>query len=494
VVTYICNALLKINNMNIKIIICIFFVNFSFGQEKIIDFDLTKIKERWDVTEAFILKDNNSDNYFAILEEISKTQGLKFNKEGELIKHFTTDKLERKYREIIGHVFKDNKLLVIRINSTKNKFAYIKYDFLQEATEEAVYETESSSDIFMESFITKNSCIIYTFDIYDDILKKWDFKIDGSFIVKEIDIQSQFIKNGITNNNLGDYIIKKKGLDKFIDLVKVNNRIPNNIEITSSANKMYENEQSFIWTLDDDLEHTLLLHFNYPDYEPEMRIIEKLSLENGRGKSNSFLFEDKIAQVLSNSKELIVEIKSLANPENQFKELRVTKDENISFKNSSILQEGSMYSYGSTREMEKTSKLLRKMSADDNGISVHKNNDKYHVTIGGKRERRSTATAMPGFGTFPGSQFGGMNLSFNPTFHAFDMYNNTDSTRIECMFDEEFNHVEGEIEKNVFDRINEINEFKKSYIVAKTISYLNNQVFYGYWNTNINKFILHRFD
>ena len=58
--------------MNIKIIICIFFVNFSFGQEKIIDFDLTKIKERWDVTEAFILKDNNSDNYFAILEEISK--------------------------------------------------------------------------------------------------------------------------------------------------------------------------------------------------------------------------------------------------------------------------------------------------------------------------------------------------------------------------------------------------------------------------------------
>ena len=57
--------------------------------------------------------------------------------------------------------------------------------------------------------------------------------------------------------------------------------------------------------------------------------------------------------MVSNNKELKVEFKSLHNPNKVFKTLYVGKEDKINFKNSPILQEGSAYSFGGKREMEK---------------------------------------------------------------------------------------------------------------------------------------------
>ncbi|MFD0931789.1 hypothetical protein ACFQ0R_04165 [Psychroflexus salinarum] len=483
--------------MKANFILLLLFVNTCFGQYPFLEINASDIQSRWKIQDAYLIEDSKTNSYYAILEEDKVTHGFKFDSIGTLVNRITSEGLKRKYKEIIGHIIKNNKLLLIQKNDKGNKFAYIQYDFTTGKTKEAEYDIEKRTDRFVESYCTSDRCIIYTIDISNNnSLKKWEYKIDGKSSVKEIFLTKQLRMSGIKDNYLSSYIIEAKGFTSNIDLVKVNNKIPNNIEITANPNKMYEYENGFVWTLDGDLEHTILLNFDYPEFEPKVRIIKKSRLKNEwGGKSNSFLFEDKIAQVMSNNKELIVDIKSIEQPEDLIKTLRVGKKEEIEFKNSQILQEGSMYSFGSTRKMEKTSKLLRKMSSQDNGISINRNKDKYHITIGGIRKQTSGGgMMMPGFGAVPMGTFGAMTVSFNPTFYAYGLYSNTGSTRIECLFDKEFNHSEGEIEKNVFDRIDDYKEVNERNIKVESITYFNNRVILGYLSLREDRYLFKSFD
>jgi hypothetical protein len=42
---------------------------------------------------------------------------------------------------------------------------------------------------------------------------------------------------------------------------------------------------------------------------------------------------------------------------------------------------------------------------------------------------------------------------FNPTQLAFNSFTNNKATRIECLFDQDFNHIKGEIKENAFDKM-----------------------------------------
>ena len=134
------------------------------------------------------------------------------------------------------------------------------------------------------------------------------------------------------------------------------------------------------------------------------------------------------------------------------------------------------------------------MSSDKNGISVYKNKNKYNITIGGTRPQgRGEPLMMPGFSAIPSAGYSVISTSFNPTFYAYGMYSSTGSTRIKCLFDEEFNHIVGEIEDNIFDRIE---DYKESIDRFKTesITYIDKKVILGYWNPNQEKYIFMSFE
>ena len=61
---------------------------------------------------------------------------------------------------------------------------------------------------------------------------------------------------------------------------------------------------------------------------------------------------------------------------------------------------------------------------------------------------------MGGFGAIPMASFGGATLFFNPTALAYNSFTNTKSTRIECLFNDNFEHLKDEkVADNVFDKI-----------------------------------------
>ena len=61
---------------------------------------------------------------------------------------------------------------------------------------------------------------------------------------------------------------------------------------------------------------------------------------------------------------------------------------------------------------------------------------------------------MPmGFG-MPMASFGGVSVFFNPVYFAYNSYVNTKSTYVNCLLDQNLNHLEGVFPKNEFDKIN----------------------------------------
>ena len=73
--------------------------------------------------------------------------------------------------------------------------------------------------------------------------------------------------------------------------------------------------------------------------------------------------------------------------------------------------------------------------------------------------------------------------SFNTLTSTFNGYTNTKSVRVTGLFDDDFNHIEGRIQKNPFDKIKEYYERNKN-IRAQTIFKNNDDFIYGFYKQN----------
>ncbi len=123
--------------------------------------------------------------------------------------------------------------------------------------------------------------------------------------------------------------------------------------------------------------------------------------------------------------------------------------------------------YDAYRELGKTNRFLRRISKGNSGISARKVNNQYHVIIGGYIVQKSNAGMMMPFGGIPLGTIGSATVFFNPTQIAFNSFSNNKTTRIESLFDENFNHVEGEIKENAFDKMKDFKSNNKGSTVFK---------------------------
>ena len=182
------------------------------------------------------------------------------------------------------------------------------------------------------------------------------------------------------------------------------------------------------------------------------------------------------------------------------KEVVLNKSDTITFKNTPIVQEGGSFFKNETREYEQTNKFLKKITRDRIGVSVQRQNDNFKIFLGGEIINSSGGASMPGFGGMPLGSFGPLSISFNPTFYAYGNYASSRSTYIGCLFDENFSHIEGEIEKNCMDKIKDFeNTFDPKNIYEPkpkltNVFSFNNKLYFGYLNTGDKNYHVLEFD
>lgn len=202
--------------------------------------------------------------------------------------------------------------------------------------------------------------------------------------------------------------------------------------------------------------------------------------------SNSFFIDNKLYQIKSSPDLFYFTVKDLEN--NTIKKYSATANALIEFKNSEIYQEGG--DFGGKRILESSSQFIRKINNLNSGLSCYHIGQNTLITFGGV----SAVQQSTGQVTF--GQFGLVGALvavavFNPTMNSFNSYSNRKVVKIEGLFDNEGNHINGELQPLAFDKIRTF--FDKNNDVSSQTLFKMDAYYLGYYDNKTKEYIIRKF-
>jgi hypothetical protein len=300
----------------------------------------------------------------------------------------------------------------------------------------------------------------------------------------------------------------KETLFKLLDkpMLPVDNETPNPIDIASEKNKLYAFSDKIVFTFDNQLSETEMITIDANSLQYKFASYPKGKVQCASAvpsaKSNSYLYRDNLYQVVACNDGMLMSIIDMRNGE-VINEYKVGREQEIDFKNSAIIQEGgaSYYAQGNERELSKTKQFLRKITSSSAGISAYKTRQGMQVLVGGHKEMTGGGG---GFGMAPSMGTGGAiqtpygpvntGWGYNPTYHGYNSYTATKSVYFKGLFDEKsFEHLEGQITENAFDRIKKFIDPIDELIVAETIFRKDGAFILGYYDKKKDTYVMRKF-
>ncbi len=431
----------------------------GFAQNEVLELPIGYKSTFYNGKESLAISNEKTGELVLFVEDYGNTKAILLNSKFEVLSQIETESLPNSFKTFIGHqINADGSYSIYFTNNSNKKYGILNLDFQAKNAEMHTLEFKLKKEVYVESIsfkgdfylmsVTKNGSDIHFYNFNENGVNTDKHTVNFNFL----DSKSA---NGFPKRAY-NYLVTK-GIGSSGSLVKMDNDIPNAIEITSKPNKLYIKDGQFVFTFDNDNSKTIVATVSPTNYEMNIDKFEQLKSDNAYFQNyNSYIYDDKLFQIISSPDEMKFSIRDIESKE-LLKSIVLKKEDTITFKNTPIIQEGPGFIAGTrTREMEETSKFLRKISRGDVGISAYKQNTNYKITIGSKIEIKSGGgmmMPMGGFGGMPMGTVGSLSVSFNPTFFAYSGYSSTKSTHIDCLFNDKFEHLEGEISENVFDKI-----------------------------------------
>ncbi len=453
------------------IAICFIFPS-VFSQEKIASFKNSLKTNNTNIKDVIPIVNKENDELAMFIADAKKVYAYKLNTEFKVTDQLSSETKKRKYKVLLGSSINGDNYRIFLTNKDKKKYASINFSFTDKKTSMSEFEFPHD-EVFIQTIAHENNFYLLVGSTVIGKLYLYSFDELGNPKKNEINL------NGIM-------LLDKKGkLKKITDLLlksfngfittnsssikKFEKDTPNSIESVSETKKMYVRGNDIVISFDHNKKITQVITINIDTKELTKKEFDKplVNIKSGKKKTNSFIYENNIALVAANKEVLSMYILDY-NTGKFIKEYSVSRDEKINFKNSPIIQKGGFYN--NHRELEKTKKFLRKITSQKIGVSIIKNNNNYQFTIGGYAQQSSGGgMMMGGFGGMPmaGGNFGGTTVFLNPTMLAYNSFTNTKSTRIECLFNDNFEHIkEAKAPDNVFDKIKKA---PTPYLAAETV-------------------------
>ncbi|TCI93513.1 hypothetical protein [Tenacibaculum sp. M341] len=478
---------------NIKIaLIAILLVSANlFSQEILGSFtnDLKKTSYNIKIKEAIPIVNELNGDVIISITDAKNIYTYKLNDQFKIIDKLASEDKRRKYKVLLGHsIAEDGGCSVYLSNKNKTKFLHTSFSFNEKKTTSKEFKLELSNERLLQTISHKNKFYILSHT-------KSFTQIVPKLFIYAFDHQGNYKRHQLSLNNIAfeksssqqTFITQLKKLTEET-MSKVDDNTPTSIEIAAKPFKLYVKDGKALISFDKEREYTQVLNINLNTFEVTGDFFDKPMSETSK-KSNSFI-NGKTILISSASKEkLVLQILNYDTKE-LLKEYTILRDEPITFKNTPIIQEGGAYT--TLRKLEKSKKFLRKVTKDHFGVSVRKLPNTYHLTIGGYAQQASAGgmMMMGGFGAFPIASFGNVSMFFNPVQFAYGSMANTKSVRIESLLDFDFNHVEGEIKDDVFDKIDDsLGESRPGDVIFKYKDFYIT----GYYLYNTKKYTLKKF-
>lgn len=456
----------------------------SNAQEELAHFKVGMKKSNSFIKDALPIHDESNDMVSLFIMDSKNVYAYLFTPDFKISDSLQLEKKSRKYESIIGSGIsgtndqKEYNLYVT--NNFEDQFAVVNFSYEKDSSYLKEFELDLKNEVFVQTFNYNQKLYILSVPKKSSVINVYELDSDGTNTMHNIDCSDiVFLNYKGKETTLYEMIIPDNSIlkggpiisssKKIADVVKIENDILHPIDLTSGLSKLYLKNNKVILTLDENENLTQLLSIDLNTFQYESAQYKKpfFDIEKNKKKVNTFVFDDKLFTIATTKEAFKFTIRDLMNS-SILAEFDTHKKDTIDFKNSPIIQIGG--AYARYREFEETPKFFRKVYDGDVGVSVYKPGNNYEVLLGGKVEYRATSAGM-GLGgpSIPIASMGAVTIYFNVAFFAYEAYTYTKSTYVKCLFDENFNHVEGTFPQHAYDKMKEFKEEKETTSDAKTV-------------------------
>ncbi|MGB5983256.1 MAG: hypothetical protein WBG46_14035 [Nonlabens sp.] len=406
---------------------------------------------------------------------------------------------KRGHDNVIGHVFtKDNQVQVFYANNRYNKFEILDIDPMSRNSVIQEVDLKLKKQTFLHGFSYNNHFYFLTIDFNANFVL---FEFDGasytvsSFPASQLKYkESKTARSFFVNEALKSGSQSQTG-NATVEILEEN--LPNSIEQVSTPSKIVKRGDKLFIIVDLDYQRTDIYEISLADKSMRVNSYDQpfSDFDNDSSvKSNSYLHEDKVYQVMVSKEQLVWSVKDY-DSKKELKKFTVQRDDDdIPFANTPITQLGG--AYDNYRELEKTKQLLRKMSNSVPGISVHRIDGQLEVTIGASKEVMNaglmivSGIAAGAAGTVGNGNNFYVDMTYNPFFTSYYSDVNSKSVYVIGLFNDDINHMIGEISNNAWDKIESYVEDKEPY--QEDIFEYRGKIYYSYYNREADQYILIR--
>jgi hypothetical protein len=457
----------------------------TFAQEKKleIDFKSKGSLNSYD-TYSFVNKERNRVCILAIGKTTIK--GYILNQDYVLLKEFEEAKPDSR-EVLVGGYFKEDKIhYLLARDEDDDNMKHFTYDPVTGTSTKVFVNLEIKKSMFLGGLSLGDQFLFVSVKKKEDKIMVYRFGKNDSHEVLTFDYPASLMKQQSLHAALSnDY-----GFSRMSELSYINDWESPSIERIKNYCKMYYRNDSLIITHDKSATKTRVLELDLQTQKIAGREIKRVFDEcsDVMGptfvKQNTFLLDNYLYSVVCCSDALQLNVYNFYSGE-IVKQYTTDKKEEISFKSTDILQEGSAYFSKGERKLEKTRQLLRKMT---NGRAIimakNANGGTVELTIGSFQEVRSGGGGMWIGGATPGSvpiyvPTGGFSREW------------TKSARFKTLLDKDsFEKTGGEVEKPLEERIEDFTKDIKIPGGCEGVYPVDNKLAYYYIDRNANKLVV----
>ncbi len=450
--------------------------------------DLTR-----NIKQSFQVLDDETGNMALFLAENNKIYASLYNENLELIGSAESKMPNDYVSEFVGYHIDGNSHKILLSTGSGRQYGNITFLFDENKAIPQDMEFELEDERFINAVQHNNQIHLITVSKKGNSLVIYKLDKDFNFVPGKIEFaEDAFLDRRNKPIRIYELFTRDDTTGAFIDMQHINWDTPNSLESTAKFLKAYTSADNVTYTSDKFDQFTYIIDL---DLSLMLTNIQKIDQYQFKGstlgiETNSFLLYDRLFQIATNGKEMILRMVQV--PDNEvIKEYVVGKKDEITFKNGPILKPKS--DDKEVNSNKETAALLRRMSANNPSISAMLSDGTYEVSFGAAIERDpSTLILLGGFvGGIGGAVL--MGAGIGSLSGSFAGYITTDAMRTYGLFDMEFNHVEGTATAKKFDQIKDYIQGLDKFAAA-TLFEWQDQYYFGYYAKADDEYRLVKFD
>lgn len=451
-------------------------VNIFFGQSLSKNLYL-KLSEKTDV---FQVVEEDKKRISLFFSDKVRARAIRLDENFTIIDSISSERPAKEFDDIAGYSISGDRYYSHWSSSDDKKIASQCFDFETMKTTITSHLTHVNNEKTINKITINNVFYLITITKNTSILNFYVFK-NGKMEKKVVDFSNRnFVSYDNKRCNLWQIIAEITDFETALSFQNIQAETPPSLTLSANKKKAYTFNNQLFFTIDNNKGFTQSITVNLDDFTGVVKSYTQPYIDPtsvGITESNSFLYKNHLIQFKLNTEIMYLSVKDLEG--NEIKSFTVHAGKEIHFKNTEIIQENG--SVKNTRILDQSNQFLRKVTNLHPSVSCYNNNNTTHLTLGAVSLVQNDAVV---YGALIGGITGaliGAAISSNYSVNNLNSYKGRKVVYINCLFDQEFNPIEGEVKRFSFDELR-VFAVDKENLMCQTVFKMNSKLYFGGYN------------